>query len=1033
MPLNEIVIPIDFGQGIDTKTDPKLVVPGKMLRLENAVFTNVKRIAKRNGYTILGSPTNIPRLVHEYNNELLMADGVNLNSYSKSQDAFIDIDQFVSTEVARTSIDQETPGGGFVDSAVFGNYAIYAWNTVSSVSVPSSTHAIVVDLQTGTTLANMVPSVQSTIVLTPVKCVLLGGTTLAVIYLSSANTIKCRIVIFSGGGVVTFSAEVTVASDAAPTSFGFGIDVVQTVSGASVLYRSSTAGSEVKVVNINTTGTPTATRAISDANATGPYSISVNNTNLWIYWTNATVGPPVTANTLYYAIFNSTLSTTVLTRTAIIVLGAPFYITNLITVNSSLAQQQIYFGQYIQTSASGPEYTDKTTELVTNQDGTVTNPNVAWNGTMPWSKSFQVTVNGVTNTYAVFVYRGTGLNPSPGGSDPIEQGLQIQPTFFTLKLNNIPTTLIPLCVARFGSGVANTQGILLTIPSYSPAVNLVSSSKVILGLGIVTQEFLDDYFERTTLYAPGGLAGSYVYSIDFDSRNAYRALNAGGITVLNGGLIQNYDGQTCNEFGFHLFPEIANAGASLTAGQMHDGTYSYIAIFQWTDNQGNLHQSAPSEAVEVVLAGGTTTQSVDLRVSLNYLTQKIGSSLAIYRTSGQTAGTVYFLVTDPIFLTDAYPFPLASVTFNDKLSDVEIQGNPQAYTYPASSILENSTPPPSMIMVAHNNRLWFVDSENPNTIWYTKSFSPGTGLSPSALMLEQIDPKFGNITALNEMDDKIVIFKQNGIFVQSGDGVNDTGTNQTLSFPQIVPSDVGCSVLKSTITFPNGVMFQSPNGVYLVDRSLSVSYIGMPVQQYNSQIVSSANLVQGKSQIRFLVENGLTLVFDYIFNQWSTFTNHTGRSATVWQGNYVYATEGGDVFQEASGSYTDDGNAYSLLAQTSWLALASVQGFQRVRRLIMLGDFTNGASNAHKIQISAAYDFNTSLSVPVPYTLGVAVASKAFQYRERLPRQKCDAISLLIQEVTTGDNAEYIDLSNISFEAGAKKGVNKLQSSQSVG
>ncbi len=69
------VIPIDFGQGVDSKTDPKLVVPGKMLRLENGVFTNIKRVAKRNGYSALSTTVSDgialqgPDLVHAYNDQ----------------------------------------------------------------------------------------------------------------------------------------------------------------------------------------------------------------------------------------------------------------------------------------------------------------------------------------------------------------------------------------------------------------------------------------------------------------------------------------------------------------------------------------------------------------------------------------------------------------------------------------------------------------------------------------------------------------------------------------------------------------------------------------------------------------------------------------------------------------------------------------------------------------------------------------------------------------------------------------------------
>jgi hypothetical protein len=46
-------IPIVFGQGLDTKTDRKMVLPGKLIQLENGVFKNAQSISKRYGYDML--------------------------------------------------------------------------------------------------------------------------------------------------------------------------------------------------------------------------------------------------------------------------------------------------------------------------------------------------------------------------------------------------------------------------------------------------------------------------------------------------------------------------------------------------------------------------------------------------------------------------------------------------------------------------------------------------------------------------------------------------------------------------------------------------------------------------------------------------------------------------------------------------------------------------------------------------------------------------------------------------------------------
>lgn len=54
MPLERQVITMPLAQGVDTKTDDKQVVAGKLLELENGVFTRLKAIQKRNGYAALG-------------------------------------------------------------------------------------------------------------------------------------------------------------------------------------------------------------------------------------------------------------------------------------------------------------------------------------------------------------------------------------------------------------------------------------------------------------------------------------------------------------------------------------------------------------------------------------------------------------------------------------------------------------------------------------------------------------------------------------------------------------------------------------------------------------------------------------------------------------------------------------------------------------------------------------------------------------------------------------------------------------------
>jgi hypothetical protein len=1006
--LEETVVPIDFGQGADTKTDPKGVVAGKFLRLENGVFTNPKRIAKRNGYTSIGSFTN-PVLVHGYQNELLVADQNELYSYSSNQDAKIDINRYTSVDLGRKLIAESTPTSGISDCAILGNYALYA-----SLDTLGNVHASVMDLSTGTILKHQTVYNNFSFAEIRIKCVCLGGTTLCVVYeKSGATNFGARTVTFSGGGVVSFSAETVITTNAKGP-----FDIVATATGGAFVYTNTSE--DVVIATLSTAlAVSTATIATTVGLCDVVTIATTSNGNIWVYWTESNdAAGQLTALSIYYAVYSSALAA-VLGRTLIGAQAAPYYVSCMVAKSDSATQQTLYYGLF-KTNGNGSNHEIEYSNYITaTSAGVVGSATLFANGVIPFSHPFTVG----SNIYAVFYYRASDITVSTTAT----LGAAVQPTFFVIELTNL--TSPPYVAARYAAGVASSyNGLYLRIPA---PINVASfsSTKFYLTCGLVIQEV------ATASNFIAGSLGLFLYDLDFASNQANMAKNCGNVAVLNGACMQMYDGSDCVELGFHTFPEITNLAGASPFGAIADGTYDYMAIFQWIDNQGNLHQSAPSIVKAITLASGAVNQ-VTITVTTNFLTQKSTSFVALYRTTGAggTTGSVFYLVGASAAPGNASPVTGATVIFIDTLADASIIANTEAYTFPASDVLENTTPPPSTVMCAHNNRLFFVDAENPETdVWYTKSGQPLVGLSPSGFMLEQLDAKYGEIIAVAEMDEKLVALKASGIIVQSGDGVNDAGSGSTFSFPQTVPSDVGCSSQKSVILTPEGLIFKSINGIYILNRALNVAYVGAEVESYNAQDVTGANLVPGKSQIRFLTSNGYTLVYDYIFKQWSTFTNHAGTSSTVWNSLYVYATTGAKVLKEAPGVYLDDATAFSLLLQTSWLHLGSVQGFQRVRRLAMLGDFVNGNSAGHNLSIAAAYDFSSTFQPAITYAFGAASASGVFQYRERLPIQKCDTVSLLIQETTTGSNAEFVDLTNISFEAAVKRGINKLPGTKSVG
>lgn len=1012
------VLPIDFGGGIDSKTDPKLVVPGKMLLLENATFKTPKRITKRNGYTAL--PTAIvgggnlvsPQMVKSYNGELICQDSGNLYSFSEQLQAWVYKGPYLSVELTETFLYKEGSISGHVDCAVLGNIALYVWST-SNQSPSLSTMAAVVDLTTGTTLLG--PTVLSTITAyqqntTSCRAVVLGSLSLAVTYLSSTTHIAMRILTVSASGV-SFGSEVNLAVPYYFASSGPQLniyyDIVNTSTGAVIAYLASLT--TITTAAIGVTGSVTSSNTITETqNIPAPICLCLDPTvgNVWVYWV---IDGTTTGSTLRYAVYNAFISPLLSATTAN---AFSLTITNISALFISTSRQNVFVTDSHQDGTSG-QFIDETWVVPltyssgSGSTGVISSLAI---GVFPISKPFSVG----SKNYMVFAYRGPTVTIS------LQSNANSQCTYFVLDLSTAAV------VARFASG--NALSAAIRAGNWIANVAMISPTKASFGCGIdfqlvETSNFLGVFASQQV--------GAASVTLDFASLRAYRPMSAGEILVLNGALVSAYDGQVCSEFGFHLHPEIVAFGNATTGGNIGAGTYSYIAVFQWTDAQGNVHESETSfPAVKTISSGSTNTITVS--VSMAYLSQKSNVIVALYRT--QSSSSTYYLVSDPVNVKLSNPANYI-VTLTDTISDTNLTSNFELYT--TGNVVKNTAPPPSMIMEARTNRLYLVDSESPNTIWYTKSFQPGTGLSPSGLLTLQVDPKHGNIAGLIELDDKMIVYKDRGVAIFAGDGGNDTGAGATFTLPQFLPSDVGLTELKSLVLTPMGILFKSQKGFYLLDRAMGLHYHdeafnGAAVEAYNAQSVTSAVLISTRNQIRILTASGSTLAYDYVMGQWSVFTNHLGYSADSFQNLYTYARTDGSIYQENATSFLDGASPYRLRAQLSWLSLASVHGFQRALRIVLLGDFANGSSGAHGVQISAAFDFGAFGSA-LPFYPASASSSGVLRYRERLSQQKCSALSLLIEEVVTGASGESIDFTSLGIEAGIKRGAGKLALTQTAG
>jgi hypothetical protein len=829
----------------------------------------------------------------------------------------------------------------------------------------------------------------------PANVFVLGGVTPALVVADGTGpsplTLHLLTLSISASGV-TVPSSVSIGSVRTQTVGGFTVPVFQaesTSTGGVVAYAD--ASNQILVKTIDTAGAVVNTYTLTGVLTIKGITIKVaSDGNIWIYYAEDTGGG--TDNVKYF----------IVSSTATLVLGSTLIENITIAAQASVIEvsttsQQVFYT--IGNTGSGIDscqirYTTVTsTGTVASPRSGITNPDLA-------SKPFTYD----SRNYILGIYRSSvqGTYILLDVTDPTD--IQFTAKVFQGEAFSFFSQTIGALTKVFGSAAATPFGytarpISLASGRYGFTLARVVANQI---LGSVTQ-----------------LTNTSFATFDFENNELYQSIEAADCLIFNGGIVRSYDGVALNELGFTLYPEVVSISAS-AGGALSAGTYQYAVVLEWTDSQGNNYQSAPTFASVVSPASG----QVSITTYVTYTGKRLPfrASLAIYRS--QANGTV-------LNLRNKTP-TVVNTAFTDTAADTDIVSNNTLYT--TGGVIENVAPPPAISLTVRNNRVYLIDSSNQNTIWYSKTIQNKVGLSFSDLFIQDVTEVAGPCIAVAAMDSNLVVLAEKYPLVIQGEGANDTGTGSTLTPAQAIPSDAGCTTSKGVIVFPGGVIRKTLKGIYLLDRSLADKYFGYEVERYNDQDITSTTLLPKVTQIRFLTSSGLTLVYDYFYNQWGTFTNHEGLSSCVWQDTYVYARASGeDIYKEHVGYYLDDTTAFAPLLQTAWLALSSVQNFQRVKRFGMLGSFTNGASASHAVQVSAAYDFSTTFSTPISFTFGAASASGSYQYRERLPVQKCDAISLLIEEITTGDSAEQITFTDMSFDAGMKKGLRKMPTTQSVG
>jgi len=465
------------------------------------------------------------------------------------------------------------------------------------------------------------------------------------------------------------------------------------------------------------------------------------------------------------------------------------------------------------------------------------------------------------------------------------------------------------------------------------------------------------------------------------------------------------------------------ANITVGLGRIATGNYQYVVVRELIDFQGNLHRSAPSVPYLLTSASATTSFRID-QEPFTVSDRPTSIKLVLYRTLVNSGSPFYRITPDsePIYNQVSTNTPIQLL---DTQSDAEISDNEVLYT--TGGILENANVPPTRQLRLISNRIFGIDSDQNNVI-FSKPLERGLEASFPAEFTIEVERTNKSLIDIFSIDEKFIILNEERTFYFIGSGPNNLGEGGAFSNPEPILCPVGGRDTGSSVEIPQGVMFSSPKGIYLLGRSLESAFIGADVENKKAQKVLSAIKTPDLAQVRFLLDDGTILIYDYDFQQWSyrTFTEITAISDMLIYEDSIalICNSSSGVYLQSSGFQNIDASLaptnFTTSLETGWINVGGIQGYQRVKRAIILGQY----KSAHTLNVSVGYDYSTSYAETYTFT---PASGDPLQFEFQIGNQKCSAIRFkIVDSAVSGDLLEGNTLTNLTLIVGVKKGISKL-------
>ena len=1009
-------IKVNFSGGLDLKSDPKQIDASEFLALNNMVFTTGGRLTKRNGFAggytktvnspnpaltfsaVPGTLTSATK-IFSYNNELLLNDSWNLYSWDAAATAWNYKGRSTQVSLATQS--------------VIANGALTFYSCDCSIDATSGIKVFAASANDGvhsyysiqdTTTGQFIVNQASFGAYNHVRCISISGKSWVLGVNASNGHIDYQAIV---GQTVTGSPTALI-TDLNGTNQFYDIDVDVNSGNIYIAYYSATPSIKISALSTSLVVGNTIAKVEVASNGLSWFG---DGTNIWVVYNNATATKAF--------IVNNAVSATTLAPTSVD--GSAANCNNVTGCWSSTQSKAFIF--YDSVTLSGGANSAVATAVTTYNTLTVAGTAgtaVLFCGSVAVNSKAWV-INGIPHLMGLF-----SLD-------------HIQATNFLLNLYNVTPSM-------GGSSNNDVEANIAGKVSPDEASQTCWAGGKNGGSGSLpgAKQNSSGYWELAALQNSnyGNTSISFIApTAVIDVQFNFSPLNPdvqslGNNAAMAGAAVVNYDGAAFNEQNFHIYPLIFSASTATGGGgggtHLSAGTYGYVVVYEWIDNQGQIHRSFPSAVKSVTYAGGVTDGVTTLTINNLRVTNKSGSQvvIAVYRTGAN--GSVYYRMSS-VFTGVGAPIndPAAATTvFVDNIQDGLITGNIQLYT---TGALGYFAPPATSALTNFKNRAIQIASEDQFQLGYSNAVLQNFPVQFVPEFLQNIGTVGGALVTVAQMDDKLILFKSGkisgpAIYYMVGQGPAPSGANNDFQDPLPIAVDAGCVDRPSVVLTPVGLMFKSDKGVYLISRGLEASYIGAPVESYNQYSVLSAQLIPNSTQVRFWLSNGTLLMYDYYYKKWATWTPPAGISDCIFQGQHTYVTSAGQVYQETPGLYID-GTSTAVLWNftTAWIKLAGLQGYQRSYFFYLLGDYIS----SHQLSVSMYTNFSAVADETV--TITPNSSNSLENWRVFFKNQRCQSFQISVQEVSTGTLGQGLNLSGLNLIAGVKSKFRTISAAQSTG